>query len=96
MEIEELKRKRISAISLGCDKNRVDLEKMLYNLKNFGFKITEDIENCDIIIVNSCAFISSAIEEALENIFLALEQKKLGKCEKVIVTGCLVIFSQSG
>ena len=88
MTLEELKKKKVSAISLGCDKNRVDLEKMLYNLKNFGFTITENIADCDILIVNTCAFISPAIKESIDNIFLALSQKE-NKCEKVIVTGCL-------
>ncbi len=88
MNIEELKKKKVSAISLGCDKNRVDLEKMLYNLKSFGFEVVDDYSDCDILIVNTCAFISPAVKESIENIFLALEQKKL-HCEKVIVTGCL-------
>lgn len=90
MDINELKRKRVSAISLGCDKNRVDLEKMLYNLKNFGFTVTEDIDNCDMLIVNTCSFISSAIDEAVQTIFMALDLKRENRVEKVIVTGCLV------
>lgn len=89
MNLQELKKKRISAISLGCDKNRVDLEKMLYNLKEFGFIVTPDIENCDIVIVNTCAFIEPAIKEAINNILSVLELKNKG-LEKVIVTGCLV------
>lgn len=88
MNLEELKKKKISAISLGCDKNRVDLEKMLFNLKNFGFEIIDDIQEANIIIVNTCAFIASAVNEAIQNIFLALEQKN-NVCEKVIVTGCM-------
>ena len=88
MNLEELKKKKISAISLGCDKNRVDLEKMLFNLKNFGFEIIDDIQEANIIIVNTCAFIASAVDEAIQNIFLALEQKN-NVCEKVIVTGCM-------
>lgn len=93
MNLDEIKRKKISAISLGCDKNRVDLEKMLYNLKSFGFEIIDNIEDAEIIIVNTCAFIQSAVSEAIDNILLALEQKA-SKCEKVIVTGCL--FSRYG
>lgn len=89
MNLEELKKKRISAISLGCDKNRVDLEKMLYNLKNFGFEVTPDVEDCEIVIVNTCAFIQSATDEAITNILAMLELKSK-KIEKVIVTGCLV------
>ena len=89
MTLEELKRKKISAISLGCDKNRVDLEKMLYNLKNFGFNVVAEVNDADIVIVNTCAFIQSATDEALSNIFAMLSLKGLG-LEKVIVTGCLV------
>lgn len=88
MNLEELKQKKISAISLGCDKNRVDLEKMLFSLKNFGFEIVDDLSQANIIIVNTCAFIQSAVDEAIQNILLALEQKN-SSCEKVIVTGCL-------
>lgn len=89
MKLEELKKKRVSAISLGCDKNRVDLEKMLFNLKEFGFNVTADVENCEIVIVNTCAFIQPAVNEAIENILSMLELKKQ-KIEKVIVTGCLI------
>lgn len=88
MTEKELLDKSISAISLGCDKNRVDLEHMLGTLKDFGFNIIEDIEEAQIIIVNTCAFISPAIKEAIDNILLAIKQKN-NKCEKVIVTGCL-------
>ncbi len=88
MTLEELKKKKVSAISLGCDKNRVDLEKMLYNLKNFGFTITENIAECNILIVNTCAFITPAVKESIDNILLAISQKTY-ECEKVIVTGCL-------
>ena len=89
MKLEELKKKRVSAISLGCDKNRVDLEKMLFNLREFGFNVTADVENCEIVIVNTCAFIQPAVDEAIENILSMLELKKI-KIEKVIVTGCLI------
>ncbi|MBO5884426.1 MAG: MiaB/RimO family radical SAM methylthiotransferase, partial [Clostridia bacterium] len=80
--------KKISAISLGCDKNRVDLEHMLGALKEKGFCIIDDIEEAEIIIVNTCAFISPAVKEAIDNILLAVHQKQ-NKCEKIIVTGCL-------
>ena len=89
MTKEELKQKTISAISLGCDKNRVDLEHMLFSLGDYGFKISAELESAEIIVVNTCAFIKPAIEEAIENIVLALSFKKQGKAEKVIVSGCL-------
>ena len=84
-----LKDKKVSAISLGCDKNRVDLEKMLFKLKDYGFQIVENVEDADIVIVNTCAFITPAKKEALENIFDVCFLKSNKKVEKVIVTGCL-------
>ena len=81
MTKEELIKKKISAISLGCDKNRVDLEHMLFTLSEYGFKISNNIEQSNIIIVNTCAFIQSAILEAVENVELALELKKQNKVE---------------
>ena len=86
---EKLKDKKISAISLGCDKNRVDLEKMLFKLSDYGFKIVDDINDANIVIVNTCAFITPAKKESLENIFDVCLLKAKGKVEKVIVTGCL-------
>ena len=88
MDEKVLLEKKVSAISLGCDKNRVDLEHMLGTISNFGFKVIDDIYNAQILIVNTCAFISPAIKEAIDNILIAINEKK-NKCEKVIVTGCL-------
>ena len=88
MTKEELLQKKVSAINLGCDKNRVDLEHMLFALKEYGFEIVADISEAEIIIVNTCAFIKPAIIEAVENINLAIEQKMLGRAEKIIVSGC--------
>ena len=89
MTKEELKTKIISAISLGCDKNRVDLEKMLGMLKEYGFTITDEVENSDIVIVNTCAFIEPAQKEAIMNIIYVEDLKKRGQIEKVIVSGSL-------
>ncbi len=80
---------KVSAISLGCDKNRVDLEKMLFKLKNEGFQIVENEQEADVVIVNTCAFITPAKEEALDNIFKMCVLKEKGVIQKVVVTGCL-------
>ena len=88
MTKEELLEKRISAISLGCDKNKVDLENMLGRLKAYGFEIIDDTYSADILIVNTCAFIQPAQEEAIANIIEAEYAKEKGIIEKVIVTGC--------
>ena len=84
----ELKQKKISFISLGCDKNKVDLEEMIFDLSSFGFEF-DSIENSQIVIVNTCAFILSARQEAIENIMEMIQLKKAGNLEKIIVTGCL-------
>lgn len=88
MTKEELKNKIVSAISLGCDKNKVDLEKMLGRIKEYGFQITEDVREADIVIVNTCAFIQPAQEEAIMNILEMEKLKENGVIEKVIVSGC--------
>ena len=80
--------KIIGVISLGCDKNRVDTEKMLAVLKD-RHALTNDIEQAQIIIINTCAFLESARKEAIEEILSAAQLKKHGKAEKLIVTGCL-------
>ncbi len=81
-------RKKVGVISLGCDKNRVDTEKMLA-LVSKRFTITQNEQQSDILIINTCAFLKTAREEAIEEILLAEELKKSGKVEKIIVTGCL-------
>ena len=81
--------KSFALISLGCDKNTVDSEKILYLLKNAGFKLVNDVKEANIVIINTCAFILSAQKESIERI-LEVEQLKQGKCEKIIVCGCLV------
>ena len=87
---KKLEGKKVSAICLGCDKNRVDLEKMLFRLKNYGFEVVDDCNEANIVIVNTCAFISPARKEALDNIFdMLVLKEKGGTVEKVIVSGCL-------
>ena len=88
MTKEELKNKIVSAISLGCDKNKVDLENMLGMLKEYGFELSDDVQSADIIIVNTCAFIQPAQEEAIMNILEMERLKDNGVIEKLIVTGC--------
>lgn len=81
--------KNIAVISLGCDKNRIDTEKMLYYLSGGKYTITSNYDDADVIIINTCAFIESARVEAIDTIFEMTEYKK-GRCSKLIVTGCLV------
>ena len=85
-----MKSKKISVISLGCDKNRVDTEKMLWYLREGDYIVTNDYSDAEIIIVNTCAFIESARQEAIDTILQAAAYKTAGKCKKLIVTGCLI------
>lgn len=80
---------KISMVSLGCPKNQVDAEMMLYSLKQAGFEIGVPEAEADAIIVNTCGFIEEAKSEAIENILEAAQYKRNGKCKAVIVTGCL-------
>ena len=84
----DLQKKKVSAISLGCDKNKVDLEKMLGQIQSYGLEICQEIEDADIVIVNTCAFILPAQKEAIMNILEDEDLKKRGIIEKIIVTGC--------
>ena len=80
---------KISMVSLGCPKNQVDAEMMLYSLKQAGFEICSEEANADAIIVNTCGFIEEAKAEAIENILEAAKYKQDGNCKALIVTGCL-------
>lgn len=84
----DLKQKKIAFISLGCDKNRVDLEEMMHNLSSFGFTFANS-QRAQIVIINTCAFILPARKESIENILEMAALKKAGQIEKIIVTGCL-------
>ena len=79
---------KVGVISLGCDKNRVDTEKMLAVL-SAKYLLTSDIYDADVIIINTCAFLESARKEAVEEILQASTLKEDGKLQKLIVTGCL-------
>lgn len=80
---------KIGAVSLGCDKNRVDTEKMLSRLVAAGHETVGNAEDADVIIVNTCAFIDAAKEESIDEILSAAEVKKRYPNKKLIVTGCL-------
>ena len=80
---------KISMVSLGCPKNQVDAEMMLYSLKEAGFEISPEESQADAIIINTCGFIEDAKAEAIENILEASRYKSEGECKALIVTGCL-------
>ncbi|MBQ8434191.1 MAG: 30S ribosomal protein S12 methylthiotransferase RimO [Clostridia bacterium] len=79
---------KVGVISLGCDKNRIDTEVMLANLAKGGYQITNIQDDADVLIVNTCAFLQSSREEAIDTI-LEMAHLKEGTDKKIIVTGCL-------
>jgi ribosomal protein S12 methylthiotransferase len=81
--------KKIGLVSLGCPKNTVDSEIVLGNLISKGYSITSDEAEAEVIVVNTCGFIDSAKEESIDAILEMAEYKKRGKCQKLIVMGCL-------
>ena len=80
---------KVALINLGCSKNLVDAEIMLGFLHRSGFTIKENPAGCDVAIVNTCAFIKDAKEEAIDTVFNLVNLKKQGKLKKIIVSGCL-------
>ena len=80
---------KIGMVSLGCSKNLVDSERMLYKMRNHGYKLVTEPGEADIAVVNTCGFIQSAKEEAIETILELVTLKNEGTIKKIIVTGCL-------
>ena len=84
----DFSRKKFGLISLDCDKNRVDSEKLLSIIKSGGGAVTDDIDEAHILIVNTCAFLSESRKEAIETI-IDCASRKNRNLEKLVVTGCL-------
>lgn len=80
---------RVGLVSLGCSKNLVDSERMLYKLKSHGYKLVVEPGEADVAVVNTCGFIQSAKEEAIETIMELAALKADGTLKKIILTGCL-------
>lgn len=81
--------KKIAFVSLGCPKNLVDSENMLGALINKGYEITDDENDADVIIINTCCFINDAKQESIDTIIEVGQYKKTGSCKRLIVTGCM-------
>ena len=75
-------------ISLGCDKNTVDSERMLGMLASAGINFTGNLSQADIIIINTCGFLQDAVDESKEEIENAIKFKRAGTCKALVVTGC--------
>ena len=80
---------KILFVSLGCDKNRVDAEKMLALLTQGDYLLTDDEREADAIIVNTCSFIMQAKEESIQNLLELSKNKEEGRCRALIATGCM-------
>ncbi len=79
----------VGFVSLGCAKNRVDAEMMMYSLRKGGYVLKDDPAVCDVAIINTCGFIESAKQESINEILELAELKKEGKIKAIVVTGCL-------
>ena len=79
----------IGFISLGCAKNQVDCERMMYRVQEAGFTVCPDVVGCDAVVINTCGFIDSAKSEAIDHILQMGQLKRQGLVGKILVTGCL-------
>lgn len=79
----------IGMVSLGCSKNLVDSERMLYKIRERGYKLVTDPAKANVVVINTCGFIQSAKEEAIETILELAKLKEEGTIKKIVVTGCL-------
>ena len=79
----------IGFISLGCAKNQVDCERMMYRVQEAGFAVQADVVGCDVVVINTCGFIDSAKAEAIDAILRMGQLKEQGLVGKILVTGCL-------
>jgi len=80
---------KVGMISLGCPKNLVDSEVMLGLAQQSGHQLTRDAADADVLVVNTCAFIDKAKQESIDTILEMAELKKTGKCQRLVVTGCM-------
>ena len=80
---------KITFISLGCAKNQVNCEQMMATCQKAGYTIQAAPEGADVVVVNTCGFLTSACEEAIDNILEMAELKQAGQVKKILVTGCM-------
>ena len=79
---------KVGLISLGCDKNRVDSEKLLFEISKV-YDVTSSAEDADVLIINTCAFLSASRKESVDAVFEYIGLKERGKLKKIILAGCL-------
>jgi ribosomal protein S12 methylthiotransferase len=81
---------RVGLVTLGCDKNTVDSERVMAALVGHGARVSGDLEGADVVIVNTCGFIEAAKEQSIETILEACEMKARGEVRAVVAVGCMV------
>ena len=79
----------IGFISLGCAKNQVDCERMMFRVQEAGHTVRADVVGCDVVVINTCGFIDPAKAEAIDHILQIGQLKQQGLARKILVTGCL-------
>jgi len=82
-------KKKVHLVSLGCPKARVDAEMMIGQMQAAGFEHTDDPALADAIVVNTCSFLQSAVDESIDSILAMSDYKTEGRCQNLVVTGCL-------
>ena len=80
---------KVGFISLGCAKNQVNCEQMIWQTYEAGYEVALGAAGCDVAVVNTCGFLQEAREEALAEIQKLVEQKQAGQLQKILVTGCM-------
>jgi ribosomal protein S12 methylthiotransferase len=84
-----MKTRKVHFVSLGCVKNRVDTEVMLGVAGHAGWRVVDEPDEAEVIVVNTCGFIGEAKKESIDTIFELAEYKRIGACKKLVVAGCL-------
>ena len=80
---------KVSFVSLGCDKNLSDSEHMLYRLQKAGIEITSEESEADVIVVNTCCFIESALQESIDTVLEMAKYKEEGNLKGLLIAGCM-------
>lgn len=88
--------KSLYMMTLGCPKNRVDSEVMLGTLQRSGYRLVQEPDAAEVIVVNTCAFLKAAEQESVDSILELAEHKRTGQCKTLVVAGCLVQRHQEG
>jgi len=82
--------RRAAVVSLGCAKNLVDSEILAHQVEQLGYTLTEDPSQAQLIVVNTCGFLESAVEEAVEHVLTMATHKHAGSCRHLVMVGCMV------